>query len=108
MTAANKPMNEAHTDPLELLKQRRAQIDARIAKLGALRRADERRRDTRRKIIAGAILLEAVEHDRASAKPSGIAQWWAVHIEKVMRPQDRALFEADTPPLAGAERSDAS
>lgn len=107
MTAVNKPLSEAHLDPLELLKQRRAQIDARIAKLGAQRRADERRRDTRRKIIAGAILLDAVEHDRASTKPSGIAQWWAAHVERVMRPQDRALFEADAPPLAGAERSDA-
>jgi hypothetical protein len=53
-------------------------------------------------------LLDAVEHDRASTKPSGIAQWWAAHVERVMRPQDRALFEADAPPLAGAERSDAS
>jgi hypothetical protein len=101
-------MNETRADRLEFLKQRRAQLDARIAKLGAHRRADERRRDTRRKIIAGAILLEAVERDRASGKPSGIAQWWDLHVEKVMRAQDRALFKADAPPLAGAERSDAS
>lgn len=101
-------MSETRADRLELLKQRRAQIDARIAKLGADRRADERRRDTRRKIIAGAILLEAVELDRASGKPNGIARWWDLHVERIARAQDRALFQADTPPLAGAERSDAS
>jgi hypothetical protein len=93
---------------LTKVKERRDQISARISKLAAAQHAQNRRADTRRKIIAGAILLEAVERDRASEKASGIARWWDLHVEKVMRAQDRALFKADTPPLAGAERSDAS
>jgi hypothetical protein len=92
---------------LTKLKERREQISARISKLAATQHAQHRRDDTRRKIIAGAILLEAVERDRTSEKPSGIARWWDLEAAKLARPLDRRLFGLEQTPLAGTERSDA-
>jgi hypothetical protein len=95
---------------LEHLREQKNKIEAQIAKLDARRRTEERRRDTRRKILAGALLLDAVHRDRESATPSGIARWWEARVARLTRPQDRALFGLDdgTPqPQSGAERGEA-
>jgi len=77
---------------LKKLIDRRDQISARIAKLASQKQAQERRNETRRKIIAGAILLDAVERDREAQRPTGLARWWDAQIAKIKRPQDQALF----------------
>jgi hypothetical protein len=59
--------------------------------------ARRRRDDTRRKIIAGALLLDAVDADRTAEKPTGIARWWDAKLLELKRPQDRALFELIPP-----------
>ena len=100
-------MGRPPSERLEFLKSRKAKIDAQIAQLDARDRADERKRETRRKIVAGAILLEAVQQDRASAKPSGIAKWWEAKLATLDRPQDRSLFASSVEPGHPAERSGA-
>lgn len=100
--------NSMEQNRLTKLVERRNQISARISKLAASEHAQHRRDDTRRKIIAGAILLEAVESDRTSEKPSGIARWWDAQAVKLTRPLDRRLFGIEQSPLTGSERSDAS
>jgi hypothetical protein len=82
---------------LDNLKRKRAQLNAKISKLSARALAQRRRDDTRRKIIAGALLLDAVDADRAAEKPTGIARWWDAKLIELKRPQDRALFELNPP-----------
>jgi len=91
-------------DRLKKLTQRRDQINALISKLGAQKQAQERRADTRRKIVAGAILLAAVERDRTSQKPTGLARWWDTQVAGLTRPQDRSLFSSS---VDDAEQSEA-
>jgi hypothetical protein len=73
-------------DRLNALIQRRERINARIQNLAAKRQSEQRKRDTRKKIIAGAVLLAA-----AQTEP-GIAQWFAKQVARLPRAEDRALF----------------
>lgn len=75
-------------EQLEELRQKEAKLKAQIQKKQAQVRAAERKRDTRRKIIAGAIALEQTEHDPAFA-----AKFLALLKEHVTRPEDRKLFD---------------
>jgi len=95
-------------DPLKKLMVRKEQLDARISKLSAARQAKERRDDTRRKIIAGAILLEAVQRDRAAERPTGIARWWDAQVTKLTRSGDRRLFDLESKGQHSAQRSEAA
>ena len=88
-------------DALAALKKKRDQLNARIAKLNARKTTEARRVETRRKIVAGALLLDAVAADRKAEKPVGIARWWDAQLPNLKRSQDRALF--DLPPTT--ERS---
>lgn len=87
---------------LEKLKERRLHINARISKIATRKTAEQRRFDTRRKIVAGAILLDAVEKARTLPTPSGIARWWYARILEMRREQDRRLFEPETPTTPNA------
>jgi len=76
------------SDRLQALLAKKAKLAARIQKLSAHEQADARRRDTRKKIIAGALVLALVE------KNPKVAEWWATQVvARIERPQDRALFE---------------
>ena len=79
-------------DYIERLRARRERINARIAKLAAAKQTHERREETRRKIIAGAVLLDAVQRDRLASKPQGISRWWDAQLERLSRSHDRELF----------------
>jgi len=100
----NNDSKQVEPDRLESLIERRDRLNAAIQKLNAQRLAQERRDETRRKIIAGAVLLEAVDRDRSSEKPSGIGRWWEAQVAKLTRPHDRRLFGLETSPRSGAER----
>jgi|GEM_PF-2607738 len=91
----------------KLLEQREG-LTARIEKMQASEHAAERRRDTRRKIIAGAILLEAVQQDLTAESPTGIARWWAAQLARISRPQDKRLFMGSRAGQGPAERSAAA
>lgn len=82
-------MNKRKTpeQQLEELRLKEAQIKARIQKKQAQVRGVERKKETRRKIIAGALALEHADHDKAfGAALNRLIQ------EHVKRPEDRKLF----------------
>ena len=72
---------------LEELKEQKAQLTARINKTQAQVKAQERKRDTRRKIIAGAIVLEHAKMN--SDFNNDLMELLNKHIK---RPEDRKLF----------------
>ncbi|MEM7504481.1 MAG: mobilization protein [Pseudomonadota bacterium] len=74
------------------LQHKQSMLQGRIQKEKARVRTMERKADTRRKIVAGAIVLEHALHDERFGE----------YLEKLLarhvtRPQDRVLFEL--PPL---------
>ena len=80
------------TTQLEKLKKQEAQLKARIQALEAGEKTRERKKDARRKILLGALLLERLkkgdpEAERFQAELDGY----------LTRDHDRALFEL--PPL---------
>lgn len=81
---ARKPPDEKIAE----LEAKRGQIDALIQKHKARARVEERKRDTRRKIIAGALALE-----HASLDPAFRAAMHKLIDEHVTRDGDRALFD---------------
>lgn len=78
------------TDRLELLREKRAQLDAQMRALEARNKKAERKADTRRKVIAGALALEHFEANRDSEFGRIM---FRLLDEYVVRPHDRALFE---------------
>src|SRR4051794_31307240 len=76
-------------DRLELLRQKRDQLDAQLKALEARNKQTERKADTRRKIIAGALALEHFERNRDSEFARTLLR---LLDEYVVRPHDRALF----------------
>ena len=72
---------------IEKLKERRAQLSNRIARLRNVERAKERKRETRRKILVGAAVI-------AEAKKFPKTERWLRRMlaRRLTRPRDRALF----------------
>jgi len=82
----------ASSTALEKLKKQREVLDARIQAAEARSRNDERKKDTRRKILVGAYYLEQAQKNNQA--------WTALqHImaDYLTRDSDRKLF--DVPPL---------
>lgn len=77
-------------EQLEELEKKKSQLDARIQKKRAAVRASQRRQDTRRKIIAGALALEHATIDAEFGRKLN-----RLLNEHVTRPDDRKLFELD-------------
>jgi hypothetical protein len=77
------------TDRLELLKRRRDQLDAQLRALEARKKQTERKADTRRKVIAGALAMEHFEANRDSEFGRIM---FRLLDEYVIRPHDRILF----------------
>ena len=78
------------------LEQQKQQIANRIARLRTVESTKARKRDTRRKILAGACVLDRADKDQDSAR----------HLKEILdafltKPQDRALF--DLPPKGATE-----
>lgn len=73
---------------LEELRQKEARLKAQIAKKAAQVRSADRKKDTRRKIIAGALALEHMAHDKDFANVLK-----RLLNEHVKRPEDRKLFD---------------
>lgn len=85
---------------LERLLQQKAELDARIQQTRNREAAEERKRDTRRKILAGAYVIQLAEND---LKKLGRELITAGMLE----PRDYALFgiESDVLQLLPAEGS---
>lgn len=75
---------------LQELEKKKSQIDARIQKKRAAIRTSQRKQDTRRKIIAGALALEHANQNTQFGKELR-------HLidQHVNRPEDRKLFNLD-------------
>src|SRR5215469_15967927 len=86
-------------DRLQTLREKREQLDAQLRALEARNKQAERKADTRRKVIAGALALEHYEKNRDSEFHRII---FRLLDEYVVRPHDRALFpelvDADSDP----------
>jgi hypothetical protein len=81
---------------LQRLIEKRDAVNARIKQQQNKLRADERRTDTRRKVLAGATVLEWAKRD------SEFSSRLMAELKRfLLRDADRALF--DLPPLARAE-----
>jgi chromosome segregation ATPase len=74
---------------LKTLRDKREQLDAQLRALEARNKQAERRADTRRKVIAGALALEHYEKNPDSQFHRII---FRLLDEYVVRPHDRALF----------------
>jgi hypothetical protein len=74
------------------LEQQKQQIAEKIKRESAKLKAAERKRDTRRKIIAGALALENCEHDSAFRE-----KLFRLLADNVTRADDRALFDLPAP-----------
>ena len=77
------------------LQAQKDQIAARIEKARANLKSEERKRDTRRKIVAGAIALETAEID-----PDFAQVFERLLARHVTRNQDRELFGLPPRPVS--------
>ena len=78
------------------LEQQKQQIANRIARLRTMESTKARKLDTRRKILAGACVLDRADKDPASAP----------HLKEILdafltKPKDRALFDLAPRPKDG-------
>jgi hypothetical protein len=81
---------------LKRLIEKREAVNARIKQEQSKLRADERRSDTRRKVLAGATVLEWAKSD------SEFSSRLMMELKRfLVRDADRALF--DLPPLSNTE-----
>lgn len=81
---ARKTMEEQKAE----LLRRKAQLENRLKALEARQTTQERKDDTRRKILAGAIVLH-----HAKLKPD-FKKWLAGELNRSLdKPHDRALFD---------------
>jgi len=65
MNAQKTKPKKTDADRLAALKQKEAALKARIAKLENKAKAQDRKRDTRRKIIIGGAVMAHAKHDKA-------------------------------------------
>lgn len=81
-------MAKKTVEQIERLKQRKAQLEARLQMLQARQRTHERKKDTRRKVLAGAMILHQVETGRFPRE-----EFLRMMSEFLVRNFDRALFD---------------
>ncbi len=98
---ASIPMQGTRMSKLNRLKEQRAVLDARIRQEENKQRAGERKSDTRRKILAGAAVLEWAKRDKEFS-----SRLTAELRRFLVRDAERELF--DLPPLPKQEKSDAA
>jgi hypothetical protein len=77
---------------IRTIDERLARLRAERSRLLARMGSAERRRDTRRKILVGALILAAVEHDGVPAFRNSreLLEWLDTRLT---RPHDRAVFD---------------
>jgi predicted membrane chloride channel (bestrophin family) len=101
--AQGKPMMKGRSmakktvEQIERLKQRKAQLEARLQMLEARQRTQDRKRDTRRKVLAGAMILHQVETRRFPRD-----EFIRMMDEFLTRDYDRELFGL---PVSGNPRA---
>ena len=84
------PKRKTDEELLAELEAKKSQLDARIQKKRAAVRTRQRKLDTRRKIIAGALALEHASIDQAFGTTLK-----RLIDQHVTRPDDRKLFDLE-------------
>lgn len=75
------------------IEQRIAQLEARKQALKARLTTQERARDTRRKVLLGALLLDAIENGKDQNQAGQLRDWISRELPGFLtRPVDRTLF----------------
>jgi hypothetical protein len=77
-------VRKSSSERIAELAERKKQIEAKLAGLAARERQEERKRDTRRKVVVGAAVLAHAERDAEFS-----AKLRAVLAMAVLRPADR-------------------
>lgn len=111
MTLLNSKRQEEGDDAMarKTIVQRLAQLDAQRATLKARLGKQERARDTRRKVLLGALVLHRLEHGRDEFS-KGLPEWLRRELPGFLtRDMDKELFDdlLKTPPDGGSGRPDA-
>ena len=79
-----------HDAGVQALELKRKQLDARIADLRAANQADTRKRDTRRKILVGAVVLNQADTNEAAK-----TRLWKLLDQALDKDRDRELFNLE-------------
>jgi septal ring factor EnvC (AmiA/AmiB activator) len=75
-------------EQLQKLLERKKELEQKIRSIKNRMKAEERKKDTRRKILVGAAVLSAAERDPK------FRQWLMNLLDRSLtRPQDRELFD---------------
>ncbi len=91
-------MPQPQATPIEATRIRLAQLQNRLQQLDARAAQEERKRDTRRKIILGGLLLEAAGKERRFAEALDEL------MTRIQRDQDKTAF-AEWIPAKPADRT---
>ena len=95
MSNKEKTLEEKREAIIEAYQNRISQIDAQLADLSARGKQAERKRDTRRKVIMGAL---AAHHMRKNPRSSFAKKLAALIDEYVIGDRERSLFDLDPLP----------
>lgn len=74
-------------DQLRNLEEKKAKLQAQFQKVAGRQKAEERKADTRRKVLAGAVILKACESDAALKETV-----WALLEKNIVLNKDRSVF----------------
>ena len=85
-------MRPSNLERIENLRARRAQLDAELSRLESKTRAENRKMDTRRKILIGAIIMQEMADD-----PDVAAHVQGLLDKRLNKPRDRSLFNLPAP-----------
>jgi len=83
------PTDDKKLSPLEKQKAKLAQLQARVKDMEARQAAQDRKDDTRRKVIAGALALEHLEKNPEDPFSKKLFRL----LDEYARPNERRLFE---------------
>ena len=98
------------SDKKAALEQKRKQIEAQLKNLSAREKAETRKNDTRRKVVAGAIALEHLEKHASGSWAAEFRELLAKYVDDRARPLFPFLGEPPATPKAkkGEAEPDAS
>ena len=92
----------SNDERLAKLSAQKRQIEAQISRLNARQSAENRKRDTRRKILAGAVIL------RLASEQEAVKDLLNEALDKSLKlPRDRSLFDlpVEEAPVVATEKS---
>lgn len=90
----------SYEEQKQRLKEKQARLQAQFQKVAGREKAEERKADTRRKVLAGAVVLKACETD-ATLKE----KVWGLMEKNLTMNKDRAVFGFPLRPESPSSKS---